>query len=179
MLLCPIMLSHVRLSHWGLTLGFTLLNDIQSFCAEDSHFHSCLHNKFTELHAHWFSNYTPFLQNKMIKRVSTEKIASQQFYFTVKVWTYLFLFYIFSCKLEAHCISRLKRKKSLGQYIIVHWVCGYSVFHSWLNMVSVTLGKLICIKFEVCDTLLCEMSFRPGDSIAPAEEKILKKKIIQ
>lgn len=45
MLLYPIMLPHARASHWGLTLGFTLLNDIQSFCAEDSHFHSCLHNK--------------------------------------------------------------------------------------------------------------------------------------
>lgn len=45
MLLYPIILPYVRASHWGLTLGFTLLNDIQSFCAEDSHFPSCLHNK--------------------------------------------------------------------------------------------------------------------------------------
>lgn len=89
MLLYPITLSHVRASHWGLTLGFTLLNDIQSFCAEDSHFHSCLHNKFTELHAHWFSNYTLFLQNKMIKLSFSwekkKKKVNQQFYFTDRI----------------------------------------------------------------------------------------------
>lgn len=82
---------------------------------------ACIIN--SELHAHWFSNYTPFLQNKMIKlNFHWKKKLSQQFYFTDKVCPCLVVFDIFSCKLKA-CIKRLEHRKWLGQWIIVHWVC--------------------------------------------------------